>query len=166
MTEKEPVTLAVHLDLTRRTWSVASVNVEFEVVPLVQSQPDDLAPWSEGTVDEQVSFLRHRIAGVLQRGADRLWGRQQKARLFAIAFLCEDNKAANDIVDSVAQHFCTWMLKPPVVCLRFQDDNVVQQIAANTSCHDLDDLAGALRQIHTLMGQPDLWDFAPSRSDR
>ncbi len=166
MTEKEPVTLAVHLDLSGGTWSVASVSGAFEVAPLIQSQPHDLDKWSEGSSDEQISFLRHRIAGILQQGADRLWGRQQKAQLFAIDFSYEDSPASGEIVDRVAQHFCTWLLKPPVMCLCVRENGTLRCIASNTDDADLEGLTAAVQQIRSQAGQTDLWEHALPRPPR
>lgn len=163
MTQKEPVTLAAHLNLCDGTWSVASVNRSFEIAPLIQSQPHDLDPWRIGSFDEQVTFLRHRIAGLLQRGSDRLWGRQQKAQLFTIDYWYEENEASLAVVTSVAQHFCTWMLKPPVICVRLSADGALDCIATNTSYEDLSDIASALQEIRIQAAQPDLWELAPAR---
>jgi len=166
VTEKEPVTLAAHLNLSAGSWSVASVNGSFEIAPLVQSQPHDLATWQQGSFDEQVSFLRHRIAGLLQRGSDRLWGRQQKAQLFMIDFWYEKDDASNEVITSVAQHFCTWMLKPPVICVRLRTDGVLGCIASNTSYDQLNDIAASLQTIRTLARQPELWELAPAPPTR
>lgn len=164
MTEMEPVTLVAHLDLPNESWSVASVNSSFDVAPIIQSQPNDLAPWSDGTLDEQLSFLRHRIAGILQRGADRLWGRQQKAQMFVVDFRCDDNLATREVVAKVSEHFCTWMLKPPVICLSIQQDGTLDCIASNTSSDEFGSFAAVLQEIRTLANQTEHWELAPPPS--
>jgi hypothetical protein len=164
VTQKEPVTLAAHLNLFNGTWSVASVNRSFEIAPLVQSHPHDLDPWCTGPFDNQVTFLRHRIAGLLQRGSDRLWGRQQKAQLFTIDYFFEEDEASLEVITSVAHHFCTWMLKPPVVCLRLDADGALNCIASNTSHDEFSDIASALQEIRTQADQPGLWELAPPSS--
>ncbi len=164
MTEKEPVTLVAHLDLSSEFWSVASVNSSFDVAPIIQSQPSDLEPWGDGTLDEQLSFLRHRIAGILQRGTDRLWGRQQKAQLFVVGFRCDDNPATREVVAKVSEHFCTWMLKPPIICLCVQGDGTLECIASNTASDEYGSFAAVLQEIRTLANESELWELAPPPS--
>ena len=102
---KELVILAAQFDLVACRWSVASIDDQSVVDPLVQSLPDDLLNYRSGTFDERTSFLRHRIAGALQRGNDRLWGQQRKSELFAIEFATESVAVDGELIRRVAEHF-------------------------------------------------------------
>ena len=76
MTDKEPVLLTVLIDTSRLRWYVAGIRLDGEPLPLLRSEAGNLSPYLGIPFDDQVSFLRHRLSGVLQRGCDRLWGRQ------------------------------------------------------------------------------------------
>jgi len=161
MTEKEQVVLAAYLDLDDSIWSVAAIDQQKTVTPLVQSQSGDLKSWVTGNPDERTSFLRHRIAGVLQRGTDRLWGNRQKARLFCILFPTMTEHTDGDIIQSVAQHFCTWLLKPPVVCLQYSDGRQLVELASNSEEPHADELTTAFAELQTLAANAAGWELAP-----
>ena len=78
MTDKEPVLLTVLIETSRLRWYVAGIGLDGEPLPLLRSEAGNLSPYLGIPFDDQVSFLRHRLSGVLQRGCDRLWGRQKK----------------------------------------------------------------------------------------
>src|SRR5439155_27379843 len=65
--------------------------------------------------DDQVSFLRHRFCGVLQRGCDRLWARENKACQFVFVFEGLLPDTVGGLTQAVADHFTQWMLNPPAV---------------------------------------------------
>ena len=161
MSEKEQVVLMAHLNLDDCVWSVAAIDQQQSVMPLVQSQPGDLKAWRAGNLDEQTSFLRHRIAGILQRGSDRLWGQNRKARLFCIVFPTMTEHTDNDVIPSVAQHFCTWLLKPPVVCLQYSDSGELALLTSNTHEVDTDDFAAPVAELQTLAAEFTGWELAP-----
>ena len=135
-TPKKLVILAAQFDLVACRWSVASIDDDGVVDPLVQSLPNDLVNYRSGTFDERLSFLRHRIAGVLQRGTDRLWGLQRKAELFAIEFATESVAIDGELIRRVAEHFCMWMVKPPVVCLQLESGTTLSVLVSNADAPD------------------------------
>jgi hypothetical protein len=91
---------------------VAAVTLDATVSPLIRSEDGDLAAYQSLDFDDQVSFLRHRFCGVLQRGCDRLWPVGRKACQFALLF---DDALPDELVRAVADHYVQWMLNPPVV---------------------------------------------------
>ena len=68
MQTKEPVMLTVMVDAERRRWLLASTRLDGTVTPLLRSEDGDLDTCQGLGFDEQVSFLRHRLCGVFQRG--------------------------------------------------------------------------------------------------
>ena len=118
-------------------WYVAGIDLEGRVVPLICSQAGDLAGYVDQPFGEQVSFLRHRLAGVLQRGCDRLWGRNMKP--CQIVFVADDVfcDAGPELTQRVADHFVEWLSRPPVVFF-------VSKKTAGTEPADLMRLAGEL----------------------
>lgn len=119
MESKEPVLLVVLVEVPKLRWFAAAIGASGPdtAVPLVRSHEGDLAGYRDLEFDEQVSFLRHRLCGVLQRGVDRLWPRKQKAAQVAIIFdrTLESGEGATDLTLRVAEHFAEWMTSPPVV---------------------------------------------------
>lgn len=162
MARKELVILATQLDLITRRWSIASIDAAGAVAPLLQSAANDLANYATGSLDERMSFLRHRIAGALQQGADRLWGRTQKAELFAIEFTPADTSEDATIISRVSEHFCVWMVRPPVVCLQAADDGPPSVVASNDQSADLDRISSGLSAMRPLTHQTDLWEPVPT----
>jgi len=158
MTEKERVILAAQFDLVACRWSMASIDNQGTVVPLIQSVIGDLAAHRSGTFDERTSFLRHRIAGALQRGSDRLWGRSQKAELFAIEFSPQDVNHDAELIQRVAEHFCVWMVKPPVICLQTESHDGSSILAMNTESADQSRINTGLSTMRPLTSQSDLWE--------
>ena len=55
------------------------------------------------------------LCGVLQRGCDRLWGRDSKACQFVFVFEGLLTEPTGTLTRSVADHFTQWMLNPPGV---------------------------------------------------
>lgn len=115
MPPKEPVLLTVLIETGQFRWYVAGVALDGGAAPLICSEPGNLAPYRGVPLDEQVNFLRHRLSGVLQRGCDRVWGRQQKP--CQIVFVADGPfiDAAPDLARCVGEHFVAWMANPPVV---------------------------------------------------
>src|SRR5436309_786989 len=114
MGTKVPVVLVVLVDGARLRWLVAAVDLDGTVAPLVRSEDGDLATYQGLDFDEQVSFLRHRLCGVVQRGCDRLWPAGKKACQFAFLFEGPLPGAPAELIPRVADHFVEWMLNPPV----------------------------------------------------
>src|SRR4051812_40792050 len=115
MEHKSPVMLLVLVDVARLRWFVASIALDGQTVPLLRSDEGDLEKYRELSFDEQVAFLRHRFCGVLQRGCDRIWARNNKACQFVFFFEGQLLDATGQLTQAVADHFTEWMLNPPVV---------------------------------------------------
>ena len=115
MGAKEPVLLTVFVETANLRWFVAGIDANGGAIPLVCSEAGNLSPYLGIPLDEQVSFLRHRFAGVLQLGCDRLWARQQKP--FQIVFVTDAPfvEAPSELTRRVADHFVAWMTSPAVV---------------------------------------------------
>src|SRR5258708_35055651 len=115
MDSKTPVVLIVLVDAARLRWLVAALGLDGALVPLLRSEDGDLATYQGLPFDEQVSFLRHRFCGVLQRGCDRLWPAGKKACHFVFLFDGILPGATEELIQQTAEHFVEWMLNPPVV---------------------------------------------------
>ena len=115
MGAKEPVLLTVFVETANLRWFVAGIRASGVAVPLLCSEPGNLAPYLGIALDEQLSFLRHRFAGVLQRGCDRLWGRQQKPHQIVFVADASFAEAPPELTLRIAEHFVAWMTSPRVV---------------------------------------------------
>jgi hypothetical protein len=62
-----------------------------------------------------VSFLRHRLCGVFQRGHDKVWPVGQKACQFVALFVGSLPGASPELTPRIAEHFALWMLNPRVI---------------------------------------------------
>jgi hypothetical protein len=115
MTDKEPALLTVLIETAALRWYVAGIDLTGRPSPLLVSEPGNLSPYLGVPFDEQVNFLRHRLSGVLQRGCDRLWSRQQKP--CQIVFVADGLFVEADaaLTPRVAEHFVEWLTSPPVV---------------------------------------------------
>lgn len=115
MEGKAPVLLIVLIDIGRLRWLAAGLGLDGEVMPLVASADRDLEPYLSLPLDEQVSFLRHRLSGVLQRGCDRLWARQKKPCQIVFIASGRLDESAGPLTKRLAEHFFEWLTNPPVV---------------------------------------------------
>jgi hypothetical protein len=115
MDAKTPVLLVVLVETSQLRWFVAAVGPDGVATPLLRSEVGDLDKVLGNDFDEQVSFLRHRLCGVLQRGCDRLWARQWKASQFVFVFEGPFPGATEQLTRAAAEHFVEWLLNPPVV---------------------------------------------------
>jgi hypothetical protein len=115
MEPRAPVLLVLLVDVQRLRWLAAGVGLDGEVLPLVASEDGDLEPYLALPFDEQVSFLRHRLSGVLQRGCDRLWARAKKPCQIVLIASGMLDETAGPLTDRVADHFVEWMSNPPIV---------------------------------------------------
>lgn len=115
MSNKRPVLLTVLIEPQSFRWYVAGIDLSGTVTPLLCSQKGNFAGYIDQPFDDQTSYLRHHLAGVLQRGCDRLWGRQEKP--CQIVFVSEGAflDAPPELTSRVAEHFVEWMTSPPVV---------------------------------------------------
>jgi hypothetical protein len=113
MPSKTPVVLMVLVETSRLRWLTAALRPDGEVVPLLRSEEGDLAPYVAGDAEQQLTFLRHRLCGVLQRGCDRLWARELKPSQFVVLF--SEPLDEGDLTQQVADHFDLWLVQPTVV---------------------------------------------------
>jgi hypothetical protein len=171
MGAKEPVLLTVFVETAGLRWFVAGIDANGGAIPLVCSESGNLTPYLGTPLDEQVSFLRHRFAGVLQRGCDRLWGRQQKP--FQIVFVTDAPfaQAPPELTRRVAEHFVAWMTNPRVVFFAGRGGNSPMATAA------LELVAGALDsnwqsafeaglpKIVAAVQQPGAFELAPPKKN-
>jgi len=117
MESKTPALLVVLVETSRLRWFVAAVGLDGRAAPLLRSDVGDLEKYRGLDLDGQVSFLRHRFCGVLQRGCDRLWARNLKACQFAFVFESPLAEPSGQLTAAIAEHFAQWLLNPPVAVL-------------------------------------------------
>lgn len=164
MPNREPVLLTVLVETAKRRWFAAGITLRGEPVPLTCSAAGNLDPYLGAPLDEQVSFLRHRLSGVLQRGCDRLWGRSMKPR--HIIFVADADFVSDrpELTQRVAEHFVLWMSNPPVAFFistngfAFRDPPSLQPIAGELDPADLQLLTTGLPQLVALLDQPAHWE--------
>lgn len=113
MDAKAPALLVVLVETSRLRWFVAALDLDSRATPLLRSDVGDLEKYRGLDFEEQVSFLRHRFCGVLQRGCDRLWARGLKACQFAFVFESPLGEPAGKLTAALAEHFVQWLLNPP-----------------------------------------------------
>ena len=166
MTNKEPVLLTVLVETGKRRWFVAGIALDGQTVPLMCSEAGNLDPYIGVVFDEQVNFLRHRLCGVLQRGFDRLWGRQMKPRQIAFVVDADFEKANPELTQRVADHFVEWMSSPPVVFFSSANGFPKNEIPTlNKLAGNLDDagrkaLETGLPRLIAALEDGDLWKVA------
>jgi hypothetical protein len=166
MPTKEPVLLLVLIETAALRWYVAGVSLAGSGIPLMRSAIGNLKPYGGVSLDEQVSFLRHRLSGVLQRGCDRLWGRVMKP--CQIIFVADNlfQHAEPELTQRVGDHFVTWMTNPPVAFfvsdIRPQNEAIPQlrPIAGELPDDYRKAFEIGLREILNQRHQPDLWEEA------
>ncbi len=167
---REPVVLALLVETGTLRWYVAGVRIDGVALPLVCSEAGNLAPYVGVGHDEQVSFLRHRFSGALQRGCDRLWARQLKPCQIVLLADAPFAQAGPELFQSVGEHFVAWMAKPPVVAFLSQTG-----FRSGTTA-TLDLVAGAidpnlqqtfvagLPQLFSAIEQREAWEIAPGNA--
>lgn len=169
MESRESVLLTICIATADQQWFAAGINSSADVTPLIQSEPGDLDQYVGISFDEQVSYLRHRLSGVLQRGSDRLWGMNQKAE--QIIFVADGNyrDAPAELTHRVAEHFVEWIAKPPVtyfICPNGFLSNtnlLLKHVAGEIEKSQLASLESGLPKIFEAIGQSDLWEVAPRK---
>lgn len=136
MPNKTPVVLIVFVNTSERRWHVAGLTLEGAIVPLLRSEPGNL-DYLDRDFDDQVTFLRHRLCGVLQRGCDRLWARQLKPKQFVFLFDGNLDHTRGELTSRVAQHFVDWLSNPPAAVFRLAP-------ATDADSNPMEHLAGTL----------------------
>lgn len=165
--EKKPVLLTVLVETDQFRWYVAGVGLDGIAIPLMCSEAGNLSPYLGVSIDEQITFLRHRFSGVLQRGCDRLWGRQMKP--CQIAFIADGPfaQAEPELLRNVGEHFVTWMTKPPVVSFvsrhGFQSAELVSLdiVAGAIDPVFRQALEAGLPRLFAATAQREVWELAP-----
>jgi hypothetical protein len=169
MTAKEPVLLTVLIETAELRWYAAGIGLAGEPLPLLRSEAGNLRPYVGVAFDEQVSFLRHRLSGVLQRGCDRLWGRQKKP--CQIVFVADGpfTEAPPELTPRVAEHFVEWMTNPPVAFFtrdpRFggREQLALSRVAGELAGPYAEPLHAGLAALLGILGQADAWELAPPK---
>lgn len=166
MATREPVLLTVLIETQAQRWNVAGIPFTGRPFVLIRSQLGNLDQYLGLGFDEQVSFLRHRLAGVLQRGCDRLWGRDQKPS--HILFVTDGLFAQSDpdLTHRVANHFATWMTSPPVAFYIADGGfaNGSLQLIAGEQPKGADAIVRAgIMTLSAAVAQDDGWEVAPNK---
>jgi len=167
MHQKEPVLLVVLIDTSQLRWLAGGITMTHEAIPLLASQPDDLADYGNLEFDEQTSFLRHRLCGVLQRGCDRLWGHKKKACHFV--FLIDERFTLGppELTDRIADHLVQWMANPPVTFFAantpaFSDRHVqLETVAGKIPAELLEVFNAGLPELLAASGDSEQWEAVP-----
>ncbi len=148
-------------------WFVAGVDLQGQVDTLVRSEPGDLAAYQDRIPDEQLSFLRHRLSGAMQKGCDRLW--QQQAKAACIVLIADDHlpPSETNLLSQLAEHLSTWMTRPPVCCFRASAPNELQQfsryqrLAGQLDAQQTQALEQAIPQLVSSLDDPNAWELLP-----
>lgn len=117
--EKTPVLLVLSIRTQQQQWFLSEITLSGDVTPLLRSEPGNLQDYVGQPFDDQVSFLRHRLAGALQCGCDRLWGRTCKASHILVVIDGEFEDSAPELNQAIADHFHLWMTRPAVTFVQF-----------------------------------------------
>jgi hypothetical protein len=170
MPDKEPVLLTVLIETAALRWHVAGIDLAGKPLPLLVSEAGNLSPYLGASFDDQVSFLRHRLSGVLQRGCDRLWGRQKKP--CHIVFLADGPfaGAVAELTPRVAEHLVEWMTRPPVVFFTTprpfgaQTPPVLDHVAGELDESLRVALDAGLSALGNLWERPGAWELVPTKA--
>lgn len=165
MSEREPAILVVLIDTHLLRWHVGCITSKNVAMPLMRSENGNLDEYRGLKLDEQVSFLRHRLAGVLQRGCDRLCGKQMKASCFLVIANGRYPYAGEELSQQVAKHFVEWMLNPPITFLQApqgfrQIQKVPLEVVAGEFSRSLQEsLESGLLEFIGWLEEPDRWEL-------
>ena len=172
MESKAPVLLTVLVETGQGRWYTAGVDLDSTSIPLVRSESGNLDAYHHAAFDDQVSFLRHRLSGVLQIACDRLWGKSKKpCQIVFVTDACFQQAPA-ELTQRVADHFVEWMTSPPVVFFvgdhAFSADaplSLTQYAGHIDADHRQALLAGLPRLCATLHDSTN-WEPAPQKKNR
>ena len=165
---KQPVILTVLIESQAHRWYLAGLDAAGNMEPLLRSQAGDLTAYVGEEFDEQVSFLRHRLSGVLQRGCDRLWGREEKPCQFVFVVDSFFPEAPPELTQRVADHFVEWMTNPPVTWFVWENqaervEPELRRLAGQLKREDFDLLRAGLPHLLAASAQEDRWEVLPNR---
>lgn len=164
---REPVLLTVLMQPGLLCWHAAGIRRDGQSVPLLRSEENSMTAYRGLEPDAQRSWLRHCIAGVLQRGCDRLFARNMKAEHFVLIADRHFPGAAADLTEQLADHFVQWMINPPVTYLLtppgFVDESAVQwQLIAGELPEAIDQaLHRGLPELVAELEAPASWELIP-----
>lgn len=167
MGDREPALLVVLIETASHRWHVAGVDSAGQTLTLLQSEDGNLDEYRGLEFDAQISFLRHRLAGVLQRGCDRLYARDLKASHFLLIADGLFPDAAEGVTERLAEHFVQWMMTPPVTFLMVPVEfNVRQASDFNIIAGELPQpvstaLNDALPTMVSQLNQSERWELIP-----
>lgn len=171
MNAKEPVLLVVLIETGTLRWYVAGVSLAGHPLPLMRSETGSLGAYIDVAFDEQVSFLRHRLAGVLQRGCDRLWGHQKKPCQIVIVADHFFPQAPLELTQHVADHFVQWMVNPPVAFVvtngsfRHNATSPLEPLAGQLEPSHREALEAGLPKLLAAVQRDELWEVSQSKRD-
>ncbi|MEM8668460.1 MAG: hypothetical protein AAGG48_13160 [Planctomycetota bacterium] len=118
-TDKTPTLIVVVIIAARQQWFVAGVSLaDAKLDCFVKSEPANLDDYVGKSPDEQLSFLRHRLSGAMQRGFDRLWAKHRKAHRIVLIADEDLPDSAAGLLPNLANHLDTWMTRPPISFFR------------------------------------------------
>lgn len=155
--------MTVLIQTSAHRWFVAGIDMKGRTLPLLRSQPGDFDAYLELSLDEQVAFLRHRFASVLQQGCDRLWHHQKKPE--CIVFVADGPFDAGkpELSQRVAEHFVTWLSKPPVAFLSGSNgflSPAPQMMAGKLTREQQEAFDIGLPEMVAQLAAEDLWEQA------
>ena len=170
MESKAPVLLTVLVETGQGRWYTAGVDLDSTSIPLVRSESGNLDAYHHVAFDDQVSFLRHRLSGVLQIACDRLWGKSKKpCQIVFVTDACFQQAPA-ELTQRVADHFVEWMTSPPVAFFvseqAFTADAPLslKQLAGQISPEHQQSLLAGLPRLFAEMREASRWESAPVKN--
>jgi hypothetical protein len=165
MEAKEPMILTLIVVAKPQQWFLAAVDLRGHVHRLLCSEPGDLAAYEGLPFDDQMSFLRHRICGVLQRGHDRLWPVDRKACQFVFLFAGDLPGTDAELIPRLADHFAEWMLSPPAVVFTLEHGlnakvTEIRQLAGSMDSRYRNALTEAFPSLLHAATDPASWEIS------
>lgn len=161
---KTPVLLTTIVRSEKQQWFVAGVTPDGKVTTLVRSEPGNLDAYVGQSLDDQVTFLRHRLSGALQRAFDRLWGHEMKTRHIVIVIEGSFPEGDPALPKSIAEHFNIWMTYPEATTFASSrltgDDHLeeYERLAGTLPEEDAQALQAGWPALMTAIEQPTRWE--------
>jgi len=161
------VLLTVLVETESLSWHAAGITLNGAAIPLLRSDAGNLDAYIGKPFDEQVSFLRHRFAGVLQRAGDRLWGLQLKPCQIVFVLDGPFLHAEAALTEAVAAHLVEWLTNPPVVFFIYQGpllpgvEPMLDPLAGDIPLDRLSALTVGLAKLAAALQDESAWEFVP-----
>lgn len=165
MSDREPVVLVVLIQTDSLRWFVAGIDMKSHSYPLLRSEEGNLDEYFGLELDAQISFLRHRLAGVLQRGFDRLYARSMKANSILLAADGAFPTGDTELTERLANHFVQWMISPPVSyvvttkAFQIQHEGDLSVVAGELSPSVSSLFRKALPSLVSQFAEPEYWEL-------